>query len=362
MEENINSRSGSEDVSLKEIIYALNEWYKYLLSKWMIIIIFGGVGAITGFLYAARKQPSYTATTTFVLESGDKTGAMGQYAGIASMVGIDLNGGGGGGIFQGDNLPELYKSRTMIEKTLLSPLEGHPEMLLIDRYILINKLREKWATKQPKIASISFKPDNQNNHVQARIKDSIITAIAADINQNYLVVSKPDKKLSIIKVDVKSSDEYFAKAFNDQIVYNVNEFYILTKTKKSLNNVNILQHKTDSVKSVMNGAIYTAAAVADETPNLNPTRQVQRVAPMQRSQFTAESNKTVLALLIQNLEMSKMSLLQETPLIQVVDKPVFPLEKYKLSRAKAMIIGCLAMGFLTAVILLLKKILSTSLD
>ncbi len=180
-----------------------------------------------------------------------------------------------------------------------------------------------------------------------------------DINENYLVVAKPDKKLSIINVEVKANDEAFAKVFNEQIVKNVNDFYIQTKTKKALENVAILKQKVDSVGEVMSDAIYAAAAVSDATPNLNMTRQVQRAAPMQRSQFTAETNKAILGELVKNLEMSKMALLKETPLIQVVDEPVYPLDKEKLGKGKAIILGGLITGFLIIMILLANKIIKS---
>src|SRR5690606_33847882 len=147
------------------------------------------------------------------------------YAGLASMVGIDL-GSGGGGIFQGDNIIELYKSRTMIEKTLLTDadFDGKKE-LLISRFIESNELREGWKDK-PKLANIQFDIPKEKFTLQ---HDSIIGTIVDGINKNYLTVEKPDKKLSIISVKVKGKDELFAKAFADKIVENVNEFYIQTK-------------------------------------------------------------------------------------------------------------------------------------
>lgn len=171
-------------------------------------------------------------------------------------------------------------------------------------------------------------------------------------------VTKPDIKTSIIIAEVKASDEFFAKEFNDQIVKNVNDFYLQTKTKRSTENVAIMQQKTDSVRAVMNGAIYTAAAAADATPNLNPTRQVQRTAPIQRSQFSAETNKEMLGELVKNLEMSKIALHKETPLIQIVDRPILPLEMERLGKAKGGVTGGILAGFLTCVILVVRRFLN----
>ena len=344
-----------DEVSLRDMILNFQKWVKYLLSKWWLILTFGLLGAGTGYWYAASKKPVYTATTTFVLESGEGGGGLRQYAGLASMVGIDI-GGGGGDLFQGDNIMELYKSRTMIERSLLSPVaESGNKELLIHRYIAFNGLRKKWKDKA-ELRNISFTPANKyETHSSQLLHDSIMGLVVKDINKNYLTVGKPDKKLSIIKVDVKAKDELFAKAFNEQLVARVNDFYVNTKTKKSMENVAILQHKADSVRGVMTGAIYRAARVVDATPNLNPTRQAQRAAPVQSAQVSAEVNKAVLPELIKNLELSKISLSKDTPLIQVVDEPVLPLNIDRISKLKAVIIGGMLLGILSIVILWSRK-------
>jgi hypothetical protein len=356
-----HNHSTDDEISLKELILKLREWYRYLLSKWVVLLIAGILGGVLGVVYAYYKKPVYTAACTFVLEEGGSSGALGQYAGIASMVGIDL-GGRGGSIFQGDNIIELYKSRSMIVKTLLSEIEiNGKKQLLIDRYIEFNKIREAWSTKE-NLKNIQFNPlaDKASNRTQ----DSIINGIVEDINTNYLKVLKPDKKLSIIKVEVKGKDELFAKYFNDEIVKNVNDFYIQTKTKKSLNNVLILQQKTDSVRAVMNGAVFTAVAASDATPNLNPTRQVQRVVPMQRAQISIETNKAILAELVKNLELSKMALRQETPLIQVIDQPIFPLAKKTVNRTFTAFVGAFMLAFIVMMALTIvcfyRRIMSSS--
>ncbi|WP_316802144.1 lipopolysaccharide biosynthesis protein [Pedobacter nototheniae] len=353
-----NSVEQSEEITLREVILKIHEWWGYLLSKWLIILIFGLLGGALGFYYAYSKKAFYTATTTFVLEDEKGGGGFGNLAGLASMAGVDL-GGAGGGIFQGDNILQLYKSRTMLEKTLLTPIDINGEkQLLVEKYIDFNELRKKWV-KKTELLNLRFSVDSLEGRssflVPNRLRDSILGVIVMDINKNYLLVAKPDKKLSTIQVNVKAPDEFFAKAFNDELVKNVNDFYIQTKTKKSQDNVRILQLQTDSVRAVMNGAIYTAVAVSDATPNLNPTRQVQRVVPTQRAQFSAETNKAVLGALVQNLEMSKMVLLKETPLIQVVDEPIYPLYKEKFSKAKGVVLGGGVSGLIIVMILVLRR-------
>lgn len=346
----LNAHVKDDEISLKELILKIHEWWKYLLSKWIAILLAGLIGGIVGLAYVYSRNPVYIAVTTFVLEEDNGAGGMlSQFGGLASLAGIE--GGGGGGLFQGDNIIQLYRSRSMVEKTLLSPVEYRgKKQLLIDHYIEFNKLRKNWE-KKPQLKNLQFtvqeyeKPD--------RLKDSIMGVTVKSINENYLSVSKPDKKLSIIEVEVKANDEFFAKAFNDQIVKNVNDFYVQTRTKKAEENLYILQRQTDSVRNVLNGAIYQTAAIADATPNLNPTRQILR-APAQRSQFNAEANKVILSQLVQNLELAKLSLRKETPLIQVIDQPVLPLEMDKLGKLKGIIIGGILGGFIMIIILVIR--------
>jgi hypothetical protein len=352
-----------KSISLKDILIAFGKLRHYLWSKWLLILFCGLLGGAIGLICSFIIKPVYTASTTFVLEE-DKAGSGGlsSLAGLASVAGLDLGIGGGGSLFQGDNILELYRSRTMIEKTLLTTVDYRgKKMKLVERYINFKNLREKWD--DPGLKSIQFDPDTSGNERNfSRLQDSVLGKISSDINENYLSVTKPDKKLTIIRVDVTSKDEFFAEAFNKGIVKNVNDFYIKTRIKKSLQNVTILQHKTDSVRAVMNGAIYSAAAVSDATPNLNPTRQIQRTAPVQRSQFSVETNKLMLSELIKNLELSKISLVKETPLIQVIDQPVLPLQKDRLGKAKGIVFGGIIAGILVILFLtiriFLKKLIS----
>jgi len=348
--------SSSDELTLKDLLYKLKQLYNYLLTKWILISVIGILGAILGLGFAYSKQPVYTATTSFVLESNEGDSGFSQYAGIASMVGVDL-AGRGGGIFQEDNIVALYKSRSMLQKTLLTSISYQGEKSnLAEVYISINKLREAWAEQNSTLSKVSLVDYNPTlDERKDRLKDSLLSSFVNDINKNYLEVGKLDKKLNIISVSVKSKNEFFAKTFNEQLVENVNEFFIQTKTRKSLDNVSILSKKVDSVRAAMNGAIYRVAEISDATPNLNPTRQIQRTVPIQRSQFSAETNKEILGQLIKNLEMSKISLLKETPLIQVVDQPIYPLAVNTYGKVKSGIIGFMVFSFLITLFLAARK-------
>jgi hypothetical protein len=345
-----NKEQNNDEISLKELILKLKEWWGYLWSKWLTILIAGIIGGALGLTYAFIKKPVYTAETTFVLEDGESGGGLGQYAGIASMMGIDL-GSGGGGIFKGDNILQLYKSRRMIQETLLAidTFDGKQQSL-IERYIEFNKLREGWEEK-PKLKNIHF--NNPANFT--RTQDSVIGKFVETINKSILEVTKPDKKLSIIAVTVKSPDEFFAKSFADNIVNKVNTFYVSTKTKKSSENLAVLQNQADSVKAVLNASIGGVAVAVDANPNLNPAFQRLRVGS-QKKQVDVQASGAIYQEIVKNLEMAKISLRNDKPLIQVIDKPILPLKIDKLGKVKGIILGGVIFGFLVSLILVLKKV------
>lgn len=347
------SKGATDEITFRDILLKIKDIWLYLLSKKIVITALMLIGATAGFFYANSKKTTYTATTTFVLEGANGGGGgslLGQYAGLAAMAGIDF--GGGEGMFQGDNILELYKSRAMLEKALLSEVDSSgKKFLLVDKYISINRNKKDW--KDVELSKLNFKVAKERPFT--RYQDSILNVIVNDINKKYLNVDKPNRQLSIVSVQVTAENESFAKEFNEQIVNTVNDFYTQTKTKKSLENLAILQHQTDSVKRMFNNAIYQTVAVADATPNLNPNKQLLR-APAQRSQFNADANRAILTQLIQNLEVAKITLRKETPLLQIIDKPILPLDvNKKANPVKWAIVGALVFGFLTATLILIRR-------
>lgn len=341
-----------QEITLNDLVRKLYEWYIYLKSKWLILAVAGLIGIALGYTYALLKKPRYEAIATFALEDSGPSGAMGQLGGLASMIGLDIGGSGGSGIFQGDNIIELYKSRAMIQQTLLSEevFEGK-KILLVDRYLDFNGVNEE-LKKEKGIERLDFR--KRTDHVLSRVQDSVLGEVASRINRENLTVSKPDKKSTIIKVEFKSKDEWFSKSFTDKIIKNVSDFYIQTKTRKSSRNVSVLQHQADSVRRMLNGAIAGMASAVDANPNPNPSRQILRV-PSQKRQIDAEANKAILVELVKNLELSKISLMKETPLIQVVDVPMFPLKKIAPGKVPSMILGGFLLVLLTAIGLLARR-------
>jgi uncharacterized protein involved in exopolysaccharide biosynthesis len=339
----------NDEISLKELIQKIQEWIAYLKTQWKLIIGIAALGGIIGFVYASFQKPTYLATTTFVLEE-DKGGGMGGAMGLASSFGFDL-GGGGGGLFSSSNIIELMKSRLVVEKTLLNPVQvAGKEISLAAYYIQINKIKNK----------VNF-PVNADRTKFTLEQDSILYGISSGLTKNNLTIYQKDKKTSIISLTIESENENFSKLFCEQLLKETSDFYIETKSKKARLNVELLQHQADSIRAELNGAIIGVAEATDNVYNLNAALNV-RSSPSKIKQLDVQANSAILTQVAAQLEMSKASLRKETPLVQIIDRPILPLEKVKLGRLKSIQIGGFFAGFLTILYLifhlLYKKIIA----
>lgn len=342
----------NDEISLKELLEKAKEWWHYLLSQWKIIVLAGIIGAALGLAYSFSKKPIYTATLSFALE--DEKGGGGGLGSLASSFGIDL-GGGGGSIFTGSNLTELFKSRAMVEQTLLSPVTVNGKTIsLAEMYIQNQEWRKKWSEK-PKFAAIQFLPDTKRKYF-TRVHDSILGVMYQDLSKTGLTVGQKDKKISIITIDVNSTSELFSKYFTEALVREVSDFYVTTKSKKARMNMDILERQTDSIRRELNGAITGVAVANDNTFGLNPAMNVRRT-PSARRQVDVQANTAILTELVKQTELAKVTVRKETPLIQVIDQPILPLKKEMLGKAKGIVLGGFLGAFLIVLFLIVRRIL-----
>ncbi len=329
----------AEEIEISDLITSVKLHLQFLLKKKLRIMAFGFVCSIIVVISLWMMDSSYTAQMTFVAEN-DKSSKLGGYASIAAQFGIDL-GGGGNSVFEGDNLVEFFKSRRLVDKTLLSP-SGIGNGLMINWYVENYNMQKKWVNDDI-LSKVNFKDALSGGYVRKR--DSVINKISEDIIKKRLEVDKVDKKLDIIYIKMQSNSQEFAKKFVEILAANAIDFYTEYKTKKSQANVNLLQHQTDSVRNVLFDGIGSAASINDL--NVNPLKQTLRV-PTQKAQINIQVSSAVYTELVKNLELSKLSLRKETPLIQIIDSPKLPLKNAKIGRLLGVALGLLS-GFVLAI-------------
>ena len=343
----------NDEITLKEILLKAKEWYAYLLMQWKTIVLAGIIGALLGLGYSFYKKPIYTATLTYALEESKSSG--GGLGSLASSFGLDIGSAGNNtGAFASANLMELFKSRTMVEQTLLAPVtQNNTTISLAEMYIQDKKWRDNWEEK-PELKTLKFLP-NADKAKFTRAQDSIFGVIYEDLSKNSLAIEKKKKKVAIGTITMKGTNEYFSQQFVLALTNTVTDFYIETKSKRAKENMDILVRQTDSIRGELNGAITGVAVANDNTFGLNPALNVKRV-PSARRQVDVQANTAILTEIVKQAELAKVTLRKETPLIQVIDQPILPLPKEKFGKAKGIVLGGILAVFLTVLGLIVRRI------
>ncbi len=345
-----------KELSLKDLFQQFKELIRYLTRQWKILLIVGVLFGVLGLIYALLKKKQYEAQLTFVLDESRGGGLLGSYSSIASQFGVDLgsSGGNGSGIFNEDNIMEFLKSKLMVERTLLSSLEVDGQNItLADYYIQIYGLKSKWKEHHPELNEFRFPLQSPTDSLN-RVQDSIMTQLYMQIVKNNITADKPDKKLNFIAVKTTTLNEEFSKIFTERLVSEATRFYIETKTQRSQQTVSRLQAQADSILSELTQKTFQAAE--SEDLNQNP---VLKVATVKTEYMTRDKAilQTMYGEVVRNLEMAKMSLSEETPVIQVVDVPRYPLTVKHLGAKMGFVLGMILGGFLASCFLIIKRLL-----
>lgn len=327
----------SSELFISDVFDNYKKAFAYLLTKRKQFILVTIIFSISGFLYVSLSDNKYTAQLNFVAENASG-GGLSAYAGIASQFGIDL-GGGGGGAFDGDNLIELMKSKNLVSKTLLTSFDN--KNLLIEFFIENHNLNSKKL-------DLKF---NSNSTDQNWVADSMINIVYELITKKHLSIEKFDKKLDFIYIRFTDKNQFFAKKFTDVLANETIDFYTAYKNKRNASNVATIQKQVDSVRNLLYGNLEQIAETRDLNVNLiRQAPQTQR----QKSEINRTVHAAVYEELQKNLQIARLIMLKETPLIKIIDSPILPLKNEKMGRLKAIVI----FGFIGAFIVFVLQILS----
>lgn len=330
-----------ESISLKDLILTVFSWVSWLWQIKLKIVLLCLVIAVPYILYQTLRKPVYTAETTFVLEgSSDSKGGLSS---LASVVGVNVNNvSQDNELFDTDHIVELYRSYRMLKKTFLQ--NGSDDSS--ERLVSIWLSDRKWLSKirsEEGLENFSFEVPEEIYTVK---HDSIMKEVIEDFNERQLSVSKVDRKLSILSVKILDKNSVFAKVFNESLVQNVNEFYEEVKTKKTGENLRILQIQADSVKSSLDELHRTYSREIRKSPSPNPIYN-ESLVQAQKLQIDIEISAAVYEEVAKNLEIAKITHRNNMPLLQIIDQPTFPLEDDKDSILKTSAISIIIGGVLS---------------
>jgi hypothetical protein len=279
----------------------------------------------------------------------NKQNAGGLFSALAGQVGMDLSTlSGMSGILAGDNVLELLKSPTLLKKVLITPYPGDSIHNLASKYAEVygkleeyKKLAGGEVFNSPPISSLRSEQEGNS-----RVQDSLLIVIATQIIEEELSVYKPDRKLSVFRLDLTTRDELLSQIIATRLLDQAANLYIETKTKRLKLNVDRLQKKSDSIGALLN--YRTEASANKDIINQNPS-YVSTEVDLEISNREKGMLSIIYGDVNKSLDITRTALIQETPTIEIIDTPDLPLKKTEVKWYVASALG-LIFGLLLSII------------
>lgn len=309
----------TEIVQMRTVLAEVSAYLQHLRKQLVRIMLLGVVLSLLALGYHFFQKPSFTAEATFILE--EKSSGSGL-AGLASQFGFDISSmAGSNGIFAGDNVLDILGSRSIIEQVLLSDVQvaQNKQRRLVELFIDSEKLKQKKWQKIAGIDTLSFKGYAAGD----RLRDSLLYLVYKQIGKKHLLVDRLNKKGTIIKVTATSRDEVFSKLFSERLVNATIAYYIGIKTAVAQQQLQRLEKRADSLSAILNAKTYETAT--QQILDANIAFKTAAV-PGELSQRQKTLSYALYTEVTKNLEASRMSLAAQTPVINLLDTPKYPLE------------------------------------
>ncbi len=352
MNDDFNTDDIQENViSISDITRIAKDYISFLWNKKYILIAAGIIGCVIGIINAYIYKPTYTATYKFSIETKNSGGGINA---LSMLAGFNSSSG----TFSGDNLVELFRSRTMVEMALLKPICINGDTMNLLEYKILadsirikcDELKAKRDPSKPYTATICdiYFPFKQRRDSFSREQDSIIMGIATDMILNNIDIEKIDKKLSYANFSVTSKDEVFAKEFSKAMINTVFDFYLQSKRDKAQRNIDEFQSRADSIRKELNKSLFAVAHYRDL--NMDPSKNVLGVEQL-KYQTDIQINTSAYSEIVKNIEVMKLEMAKSEPLIQEIDVPRYPLANDKKGKVKTGIKFGFGFGFLALFVL-----------
>ena len=338
----------NDDIRLRDVILTSSKYWKLLVSKRYKILIITFIFFLLMFAFRLSTPVKYDAKLTFVVDHDQ--GSSGVVSSLAGTFGIDL--GGVSSTFSQQNIMELIKSREVVGKALIkrAVIDGKDDYL-IEHFLEINKYRENWANEKD-LKALSF-----NDNIYTVKHDSIMNITWKSVVQDLKIDEESDEA-NIITLSYVSVNEKFAKIFVEELISQMSIMYVKYQTGKARNTLDYIQFRADSVFSELQIVEEEYARVQDI--NRRITRASGRLRELQLLRDVQVLNTMYLEI-VKNLEISKVTLLNQTPIIQIVDGPVLPLDRSEYSSYIYILFSLIGL-ILSSFYFILSKILKDILE
>jgi hypothetical protein len=340
-------------------ILTLLKSYGWELIKfsWLIVII----AALLGFyMYRSKKiiPIDYAAYLSFSINenSGADQGFLQQVlGGAASLNMIDADMGLGSGNNSMAMLQELIKTRKTMELVLFKKISlpdksGKLKVdFFINHYLDLCGIRDKWTKEKNPLQKVVFTHDSIATF--SREQNSVLGFAHMNLSKKQL--SDNLSKAGILTLKFKSVNEQFSYNFLRTFYDELNKYYTSKSIEKQQRIYKAAIARRDSLEKEMDIAEKEYIGYLN-THNLAAMGQHAEEIEIQYLGRKLSGEMEAYFMAIRNVETAKIALEQHTPLLQAIDKPLYPLGKDIPNAFSALLTG-LALGAFIGIIAVLGR-------
>jgi len=320
-----------------------------ILKNWWLILILIGIGTAVGYYVDSEKNRRvlYISEITFNVTGA---GASQDLGGFGSLLGMG-GGRGDAGLFSGENLFYVIKTRPVLERALLTPitLSNGKKELFINYYLDSTFIRQDdWGDFLKEWLPVRIQHSKRDS--MSRLERQVFDGALNKIRDREITIGQPNIKTAFYELTVSMENETVSKVFIELLLSTVERVYQETQTRKSREMMGIMRARVDSLGRVLN---RTESQLAQTTAiNVEAVAPTAKVAEGRLTRSTS----FVTALYLEasrSLENLQMSIVKESPLFTIIEPVVLPLETKLFTRENTKFGAIL--GFIVAIIFVLAK-------
>lgn len=314
-------------------------------EKWGVMLITALVTAL-GIIYALRAREEFESKGKILPEiQGRGGGGLGQFAGIASLAGVDLSsmGGGGADAVRPDLYPDVITSTPFYLELFKTPVHTKENKSMTFEQYYHSVIEEG---KEPDKELLQKYPVKEEGIIVVnRLNESRVKALRERITANI------DRKSGVITIISQMPDPVVAAETARFAMEYLMEYVKNYRTEKLKKDVEYLAEQVNASRGKYYSTQERKARYTDQFQDMR-----LQSADVQRERIESEYrlSSSFYNELLKKYEESKFKLHQETPVFQILEPPVVPVLRSAPRRALIVLTAMILGGMIAFGIVLIK--------
>lgn len=321
-----------------------------LKKQWRKAALFTIIGAAIGIVVAFSIPKEYTCSIVLVPEGSKQGGSTNSLGGMAAMMGMNLSSSSQDGINE-KIYPQIVSSSLFLHGFRNAKVHYQDVDMTLFQYLTEEQEQPWWNyifALPAKALSLFSSKDNSDNK-EYNFKTPAMQDVNFELALKERIGVDLDKKSGLLSATIKMQNPKIAATVADSLILALQYYIKEYKTSKSKANLENSIEMFNKAKEAYHQSDLAYAQALDKNKNLISQTAIIKLDRLENEKNLAFS---VYQQLASQVEMNKIKLQEETPIITVLEPARVPVQA--TSPNKKLIV--IAFGFLGAALICLKVI------